>query len=90
MGGAGTRLVGLFPLASGALLTFVVVRFGLLAYAVAWFFAGVLTRVPLRLDLSHWAAVPSAWTLTLLLALTLFGFYASRAGQPLFGQVLKG
>jgi len=87
MGGAGTWLVWLFPLASGILLTLVVVRFGLLAYAVAWYVAGVVTRVPLRLDLSHWAAVPSAWTLALLMALTLFGFYASRAGQPLFGRV---
>ena len=87
-GGAGTWLVWLFPLASGALLTLVVVRFGLLAYAVTWFFSSILTRVPLRLDLSHWAAAPSAWTLALLMALTLFGFYASRAGQPLFGKVL--
>ena len=88
MGGAGTSLVWLFPLASGALLTLVVVRFGLLAFAVAWFFSSVMTNVPLRLDLSHWAAAPSAWTLALLMALTLFGFYASRAGQPLFGRVL--
>jgi len=29
------------------------------------------------------------WTLAVLLALTLFGFYASRAGQPLFGTILK-
>ena len=35
------------------------------------------------------ARMPSTWTLALLMALTLFGFYASRAGQPLFGQVLK-
>jgi serine/threonine-protein kinase len=89
MGGAGTWLVWLFPLMSGILLTVVVVRFGLLAYAVTWYFAGVVTRVPLRLDLSHWAAMPSAWTLALLVALTLFGFYASRAGQPLFGRVLS-
>jgi serine/threonine-protein kinase len=89
MGGAGTWLVWLFPLASGLLLTLVVVRFGVLAYAVAWYFSGVLRGIPLRLDLSHWAATPSAWTLALLMALTLFGFYASRAGQPLLGRVLS-
>ena len=88
MGGAGTWLVWLFPLVSGALLTLVVVRFGLLAYAVTWFFFSILTRVPLLLDLSHWAAMPSAWTLALLVAVALFGFYASRAGQPLLGRVL--
>jgi hypothetical protein len=89
MGGAGTSLIWLFPLVRGALLTFVVVRFGLLTLAVALYFSSVVTAVPLRLDLSHWAAMPSTWTLGLLIALTLFGFYASRAGQPLFGQVLR-
>jgi hypothetical protein len=89
MGGGGTLLVWLFPLVRGALLTFVVVRFGLLSLVVTWYFSGVLTAVPLRIDLSHWAAVPAAWTLVLLIGLTVFGFSASRAGQPLFGQLLK-
>jgi hypothetical protein len=89
IGGAGTSFVWVFPLVSGAVLTLVLVRFGLLAYAVTWFFSSILTRVPLRLDFSHWAAMTSAWTLALLMALTLFGFYASRAGQPMFGTVLK-
>ena len=89
MGGAGTVLVWFFPVIRGAILTFVVVRFGLLSLAVALYFSSAMTSIPFRLDLSHWAAMPSTWTLALLMALTLFGFYASRAGQPLFGQVLK-
>jgi len=89
MGGAGTSLIWLFPLVRGALLTFVVVRFGLLPLAVALYFSSVAGAVPLRLDLGHWAATASAWTLGMLIALTLFGFYASRAGQPLLGQVLR-
>ena len=28
------------------------------------------------------------WTLAILVSLALFGFYASRAGQPLFGSIL--
>ena len=79
----------MFPLARGVLLTLVVVSFGLLSCAVALFVSSVMLNIPLRLDLSHWAAMPSAWTVALLMALTMFGFYASRAGQPLFGQVLK-
>ena len=64
-------------------------RFGLLPYAVALYVNNIVTSVPLRLDVAQWSAVPSNWALTLLAAVTLFGFYASRAGQPLFGQVLK-
>jgi hypothetical protein len=78
-----------FPLATGALLTFVALRFGLLSLVVTWFVKGVLEAVPMTLDVSHWSASASNWTLALILGLTLFGFYASRAGQPLFGSILK-
>jgi hypothetical protein len=45
--------------------------------------------MPLTLDVSDWSAAASNWTLALLVGLTLFGFYASRAGQPLFGSILR-
>jgi hypothetical protein len=77
-----------FPLASGALLTVVAVRFGLLALVVARFTWGLLEFMPMTLDVSHWSAAASNWTLALLVGLTAFGFYASRAGQPLFGSIL--
>jgi len=35
---------------------------------------------------SQWSATPSNWTIAAIIALALFGFYASRAGQPLFGD----
>jgi hypothetical protein len=79
----------LFPLMSGALLTLVAIRFGLLSLAVTWFAWGMLGAVPLTLEFSHWRADASNWTLALLVGLTLFGFYASRAGQPLFGEIVK-
>jgi serine/threonine-protein kinase len=78
----------LFVVASGALLTAVAVRFGLLSLAVAWFTWGLIGAVPMTLELSHWRAVVSNWTLALLIGLALFGFYASRAGRPLFGEIL--
>jgi hypothetical protein len=78
-----------FAIVRGALITFVVVRFGLLASAIALYVASALTAVPLTLDVSHWSATASNWTLAGIMLLTLFGFYASRAGQPLVGSVLR-
>jgi serine/threonine-protein kinase len=78
-----------FPLASGALLTVLAMRFGLLSLVVAWFTWGLLAAVPMTLEFSHWRAYGSNWTLAMLIALALFGFYASRAGQPLFGSILS-
>ena len=77
-----------FALASGALLTVVAVRFGLLSLVVTWFTWGLIAAVPMTLEFSHWRADASNWTLALLIGMTLFGFYASRAGQPLFGSIL--
>jgi hypothetical protein len=78
-----------FPLTSGALLTFLAMRFGLLSLVVAWFTWGLLAAVPMTLEFSHWRAIPSNWTLAMLIGLALFGFSASRAGQPLFGSILE-
>ena len=78
-----------FSLTSGALLTVVAIRFGLLALVVTWFAWGIITAVPMTLEFSHWRADASNWTLAVLVALTLFGFYASRAGQPLLGSILS-
>ena len=71
-----------------ALFTFVLIRFGLLAAAIAAITFRLGTTVPLTLDLSHWSATPSNWTLAGVIALALFGYYASRGGRPLLGAVL--
>jgi serine/threonine-protein kinase len=78
-----------FPLASGTLLTTIAFRFGLLTLVVAWFTWGIIEAVPMTLQVSHWRAAPSNWTLAVLFGLTLYGFYASRAGQPLVGRILE-
>jgi serine/threonine-protein kinase len=87
MGGTGTYLVFLFPVVSGLLFAFVVFRFGLLSFVVALFVWRVVGNVPMMLAVSHWSAIGSNLTLALLVGLTLFAFYASRAGQPLFGTI---
>ncbi|HEY1909637.1 MAG TPA: hypothetical protein VGG73_01840, partial [Vicinamibacterales bacterium] len=63
-----------------------VVRWGLLVSAVAFSVGQVLDDLPLTTAVSHWSATTSNITIALVIALTLFGFYASRAGQPLFGK----
>jgi hypothetical protein len=78
-----------FPLASGALLTLLAMRFGLLPLVVGWFTWRLLAAVPMTLEFTHWRAAASNWTLAMLIGLVMFGFYAARAGQPLFGSILE-
>jgi hypothetical protein len=35
---------------------------------------------------SRWAALPGNLSILLVAAIACFGFYAARAGQPLFGK----
>jgi serine/threonine-protein kinase len=88
-GTTNTPLIFLFPIATGILFTVLVYRSGLLAFAVAWFVWNLAANIPMVPDWSHWSAAAGNWTIGVLIALTLFGFYASRAGQPLFGTILK-
>jgi hypothetical protein len=72
------------------IVTFGLFRFGLLAMTVASFADNVATGLPLTLRLSAWWATPSMFTLALLIGLAAFGFYAARAGQPVFGNMAHG
>jgi serine/threonine-protein kinase len=65
----------------------VMIRFGLLSALVALFVFNLGETVPLSLNVSHWSAASSNQTIALVVALTLFAFYASRAGAPLFGNL---
>jgi serine/threonine-protein kinase len=76
-----------YEIAAVVLFTFVMIRFGLLAAAVARIVLGLCQSIPFTLQVSHWSATPSNWTIAGIIALALFGFYASRAGQPLFGKI---
>jgi hypothetical protein len=85
---SGGWLETVFVVSQTALIFGGIFRFGLLAVAVALFAGDMATAAPLTLHASAWGAMPSTVTLGALAALALFGFYASRAGQPLFGAVL--
>jgi hypothetical protein len=82
----GTWLNGITIATSIALATYAVFRHGLLVLVIASFSDYVLTSVPLTLHTSAWWATPSNLTLALFVAIACFGFYAARAGQPLFGN----
>jgi hypothetical protein len=71
-----------------ALYLFAMIRFGLLAALVAYFASSVCQTMPLTLHIRHWSATGSNQTIAMIVGLTLFAFYAARAGRPLFGLEL--
>ena len=61
---------------------------GMLPLAVAFLVSQVLNNAPLTLDVSARHASGAFWAVLLVAGLTIFGFYASRKGQPLLGRLL--
>ena len=87
-GEAGTDQPALntaFTLAVAAVYMTVLVRFGVLAMVVAFLTNAVLSQGALTADLSKVYASTSVWLLVLVGGLAVWGFYASRDRQPLFG-----
>ena len=82
----GVATAIMFPIAAGALLTYVMMRLGLLTLTITLLVANIVTGIPMTLAFSHWSATASTCTLSALMALTLWAFWAARAGQPLFGD----
>nr|MDQ3743530.1 hypothetical protein [Acidobacteriota bacterium] len=73
-----------FAAANVALILLVLLRFGLLACVFMQFFALVFYFFPMTTDFSAWYAGSTTFTLVAVIALTLYGFRASLAGQRLF------
>jgi hypothetical protein len=67
---------------------FAVVRYGLIVLATAVFTANVLLNVPFTLDLSEWYAPGAICVVLSFVALAVWGFYTSLAGQPLLKEEL--
>jgi hypothetical protein len=70
------------------LITVVIHRYGLVAAATLLFVNNVVTDMPLTTDLGMWWSASTVLTLSLVLGLLGFAYYAARAGEPLFGQVV--
>jgi serine/threonine-protein kinase len=75
-------------LAITSLMVFVMLRFGLLATVVMFFVNFLLGGAALTLDTSKWFFGTSAAQVVAVAAIAVFGFYASRGGEPLFGRRL--
>jgi len=67
-----------------ALFLFAAVRFGVLAFTVALFVAGLLVTAPLTLDLSRWYAPRGVFFVALILALAVWAFGVSLGGKAAF------
>lgn len=63
-------------------------RFGWLATVVAMCLQDVLLQYPVTMDLSAWYAYATFLALGVALALAVYGFKVSLAGQPAFGDIL--
>ena len=89
--GAG-RQFALFNLVNGlifwGLSAFVLIRFGLLAFAASGFFNSLLTGFPLTTQGSAWYAGISLAGILLIAAITFYAFYISLGGRPVFGSAV--
>jgi serine/threonine-protein kinase len=79
----------LFALIFSAPIVGVLVRFGLLAEAVAFFVNQVLNNTPLTLDFSRPYASGALIPMIFVVSLAAFGYWAARGDRPLFGHLLQ-
>jgi len=89
---AGTEQLALnltFAVAVSVVYLAVLVYFGMFAMILAFLTNFILGQSGLTADLSKIYAPTSIWMLALVAAMAAFGYYASRAGEPLFGKLTE-
>jgi serine/threonine-protein kinase len=74
-----------FAVLAPLLVVLVLYRYGLLATISSLFFGTLWVFYPMTTELTAWYAKDFAIALVICVALALYGFYISLAGQPLFG-----
>ena len=77
-----------FTCLSALLVSIVLYRYGFMALVVTIFFVHLMIFFPITSDFTAWYAADFVLGLIVGLALTIFGFYTSLAGQPLFRGAL--
>jgi len=78
-------LYAIFQMIAIGLITIAIFRFGLLVTAIMLIVDNIPTAVPFVPHGPAWAAFPGELSAAVVIAVACFGFYAARAGQPLFG-----
>jgi hypothetical protein len=85
--GAGNPYINLlYAAVLAGIITFTLIRFGLLAAVVSQFLSTLLLGFPLTFDFSVWYAVNSLFSLAIVVVLAIYGFYVSLAGRPIFRE----
>jgi hypothetical protein len=80
-------LYALAQLLTIGIITFAIFRFGLLATTVMILVDNIVSAVPILFHGPDWAATAGHLSIAVALVSVAFGFYAARAGQPLFGTL---
>jgi len=75
-------------LAGVALMFGVLLNFGLLALVVAFLAMRLAQAFPMTLNMAHPYAGTSVMVMLIMIALSAYGYYASRGDEPLFGTDL--
>jgi serine/threonine-protein kinase len=68
------------------IITLSIFKFGLLVTTVALLVDNLPTAAPIVSHGATWAALPGNLSIAVIVLFACFGFYAARAGQPLFGN----
>jgi serine/threonine-protein kinase len=89
VGGDGLLLSLVFVSAFVLPLVAVLIFGGILPVVIAFLVNQTMSNSPMTLDPSKPYADAAFWGMAVVLGLTLFGYYASRGGQPLFGRLLQ-
>jgi hypothetical protein len=71
-----------------ALVLTLMLKFGLLATTSLFVSNLLVSSAPLTLDPNRWYFATSAWVLAIAASIAIYGFYAARGGEPLFGRRL--
>jgi hypothetical protein len=87
IGSAPVQMI-FFTALSAFLTVFVLYRYGLLASVSAFFFTHLWVFYPMTTELTAWYATDFLIALIICVALAVYAFYLSLAGQPLFAAKL--
>jgi hypothetical protein len=79
-----------FAVAVSAVYVGVLVNFGMFPLIMTFLTGYIVSTSGLTVDVSKLYAPTAIWLMVLITVMAAFGYYASRAGEPLFGKLSEG